>query len=173
MRGHSTAPLTEADYLGLPPRYRGVRHSSPTFLERAVAFKSRQRTDPATCVGGQSALPFPIKTLYASWRSLIALALSYRSWRFSHLKGAKFMHQPSQALLRKYAIDRSGTIHFIESVLAPGQFLASRLTHTGAPLDSRIVTFKELKGMTLHSELRTSRALAAVNFHRYGGLNER
>lgn len=76
------------------------------------------------------------------------------------------MHKPSQALLKKYAIDSRGVIHFIESVLAPGQFLASRLDYLGQPLDSKMVSFKELKSMTLHNELRSSRALAAVNFYR-------
>ncbi len=78
------------------------------------------------------------------------------------------MHKPSQVLVRKYAINSRGIIHFIESVIAPGQFLVSRLTHTGQPLDSQLVTFRELKLMTMHNELRSARALAAVNFHRYG-----
>jgi hypothetical protein len=76
------------------------------------------------------------------------------------------MHKPSQALLRKYAINSRGIIHFIESVIAPGKFLANRLTHEGTPLDSTLLTFKDLQNMTLHNELRSSRALAAVNFYR-------
>ena len=82
------------------------------------------------------------------------------------ISGANFMHKPSQALLRRYAIDSRGVIHFIESVLAPGQFLASRLDYLGQPLDSKMVTFKELKTMTMHNELRSARALSAVNYFR-------
>jgi hypothetical protein len=85
---------------------------------------------------------------------------------------SEFVHKPSQAMLRRYAIDSRGIIHFIEAVVAPGRFLANRLTHEGSPLDSTLLTFKDLKGMVLHNELRSSRALAAVNFHR-SNPNER
>jgi hypothetical protein len=68
----------------------------------------------------------------------------------------------SAMLLRKYAVNHLGTINFIESFLEPGRFLAQRLDYKGTPVDSKVVTVRELAGMRLFSNLREARGYGAT-----------
>jgi hypothetical protein len=65
-------------------------------------------------------------------------------------------------LLKKYAVDTQGAINFIESFLEPGRFLAQRLDHLGKPLDSKVLTVKEIAAMRLFTNLREARAVAGM-----------
>jgi hypothetical protein len=58
-------------------------------------------------------------------------------------------------------------IHFLETSPQPGWFLAQRLNHLGEPLDAKFVPMRQIKTMTLHSELRSARAQAGANNSRY------
>lgn len=68
----------------------------------------------------------------------------------------------SALLLRKYAVDSEGIINFIESFLEPGRFLAQRLNFKGAPLDSKVLTVKEISVMRLFTNLREARAVSGL-----------
>jgi hypothetical protein len=70
-------------------------------------------------------------------------------------------------LLRKYAVDLDGSILYLESWLEPGRYLAQRLDSRGQPLDSKTVTVRELKSMSLFTNLRESRAFAGNRARRY------
>ena len=78
--------------------------------------------------------------------------------------------RPTDALLRRYAVSRYGVIHFLEVSPQPGWFLSQRLNHLGEPLDARLVAMREVKTMSLHSELRSARSKAGANHARYGHL---
>ena len=80
------------------------------------------------------------------------------------------MHKPTELLLRRYAVSRTGIINFLEDSVQPGWYLAQRLDHLGQPLNAQLVSMREVKGMTLHSELRSARSQAGANHARYGQL---
>ncbi len=79
----------------------------------------------------------------------------------------------SAMLLKKYAVDAQGAINFIEQWLEPGRFLAQRLNHLGRPLDSKVLTVKEISSMRLFSNLREARGIASVNATRYKRFTEK
>jgi hypothetical protein len=78
--------------------------------------------------------------------------------------------RPNDPLLRKYAVTDDGIVNFLESWVSPGNYLAQRLDHAGQPLDSMIVTTRELKRCSLLSNLREARSRAAVNFYRHSRM---
>jgi hypothetical protein len=73
----------------------------------------------------------------------------------------------ADSLIRKYAVDLQGNILYLEAWLEPGRYLAQRLDWRGSPLDSQTVTVKELKGMSIYTNLRESRAFAASQARKY------
>jgi hypothetical protein len=78
--------------------------------------------------------------------------------------------RPNDPLLRMYAVTSDGVINFLESWVQPGNYLAQRLNYRGEPLNSKIITTRELKHCSLLSNLREARSRAAVNFHRNQNL---
>jgi hypothetical protein len=73
----------------------------------------------------------------------------------------------SAILLRKYAVDTEGNVNYIESFLEPGRFLAQRLDFKDFPLDSKIMTVKEIAVCRLFSNLREARGAAAIAAKKY------
>jgi hypothetical protein len=67
----------------------------------------------------------------------------------------------SAALLRRYAVDIQGeAINYLERFVEPGRYLAQRLDASGFPLDSSILSVREIQAMRLFSNLREARAYA-------------
>ena len=65
------------------------------------------------------------------------------------------------ALCRRYCVDIEGkAINYIEGFLEPGRYLAQRLDWRGHPLESAILSVKEIAGMKLFTNLREARAYA-------------
>jgi hypothetical protein len=123
----------------------------------------------ATLVGGQSA-QFPYKNTLRESAALLTLTLSFLGSQRFRLIGDISMSKPTDALLRRYAVNRYGVIHFLETSPQPGWFLAERLNHVGQPLNAQLVPMREIKRMSLHSELRSARSQAGANHSRYGQL---
>jgi hypothetical protein len=70
-------------------------------------------------------------------------------------------------LLRKYAVDLEGNVNYIEQFLEPGRFLAQRLDFKGFPLDSKVMSVKEIAACRLFSNLREARGAGAVAAKKY------
>jgi hypothetical protein len=70
--------------------------------------------------------------------------------------------KPGDAILRHYFVGTDGEILFVESFVAPGWYKCSRLSHTGAPLDGKLVSFGDLSRMRMFSNLREARAVAGM-----------
>jgi phage terminase small subunit len=81
--------------------------------------------------------------------------------------------RPVDPMLRKYCVDYSGTVHFIEAFASTGWYIAQRMDFKGTPLCSKLTAMKELSKMSLHSNLREARAAAAVAANKYAALQER
>jgi hypothetical protein len=81
--------------------------------------------------------------------------------------------KPGDAILRHYFVNREGEILFVESFVAPGWYKCSRLSHTGAPLDGKMVSFGDLSKLTIHTNLREARSKASVNATHYKRLAEK
>jgi hypothetical protein len=88
------------------------------------------------------------------------------------INGAYFVIR-YDALLRKYAISQEGLIHFIQTSLERGRFHVEILNYRGEPQGSRVMSAKQLEGMTLHNELRSARAFAAAQAKKYELLQTR
>jgi hypothetical protein len=77
------------------------------------------------------------------------------------------------AMLRKYAVDYSGMIHFVSEFASPGWYVCQRLDHLGTPLHSKLTAIRELAKMTLHTNLREARAAGGAAAAKYAALHAR